>query len=300
MEKIKKNKVFIIILSTYFIVALGVIGFFVYQNILLKQRVSFLEQSLYDKETMLALTEQNLGETSTALEASEKNLSEEKNKVGELSEKVTTITGTIGVLERLSNTDEELLQKYSKIYFLNEHYSPEIAVIDPKYTLKEDVEYGIHKDILPYLESLMKEAYSTNMELLILSAFRSFGEQGILKSSYNVVYGEGTANQFSADQGYSEHQLGSTVDFTTKENGGELGFFKTTDEYVWLKNNAHRFGFVLSYPEKNGYYIFEPWHWRFVGIELATKLYEDNRHFYDLDQSLLDTYLISIFDSTPI
>jgi D-alanyl-D-alanine carboxypeptidase len=87
-----------------------------------------------------------------------------------------------------------------------------------------------------------------------------------LKSQYRVTYGAGTANSFSADQGYSEHQLGTTVDFTTPKVGGTLTGFDKTDSYKWLQNNAYKYGFILSYPSSNGYYIFEPWHWRFVGL----------------------------------
>jgi len=60
--------------------------------------------------------------------------------------------------------------------------------------------------------------------------------------------------------------------------------------------NAHKYGFTLSYPEGNQYYVFEPWHWRFVGEDLARDLKRDERHFYDLDQRAIDGYLLEIFD----
>ena len=63
-----------------------------------------------------------------------------------------------------------------------------------------------------------------------------------------------------------------------------------------MVRNAYKYGFTLSYPEENGYYIFEPWHWRFVGTDLADDLRRDNAHFYDWEQRKIDEYLISIFD----
>ena len=111
-----------------------------------------------------------------------------------------------------------------------------------------------------------------------------------------VRYGSGTANSFSAEQGYSEHQLGTTVDFTTKSLSGKLGGFDKTAEYKWLTENAHKFGFTLSYPPNNSYYTFEPWHWRFVGGDLARYLYNRNLHFYDMAQRDIDEYLIDIFE----
>jgi D-alanyl-D-alanine carboxypeptidase len=111
-----------------------------------------------------------------------------------------------------------------------------------------------------------------------------------------VTYGAGTANQFSADQGYSEHQLGTTVDFTTSSVGATFSGFEDTESYRWLRDEAHRYGFVLSYPPNNSYYQFEPWHWRFVGVDLAQDLHQDDTYFYDLDQREINEYLITLFD----
>ncbi len=72
--------------------------------------------------------------------------------------------------------------------------------------------------------------------------------------------------------------------------------FEESEAYDWLVRNAHRYGFTLSYPEDNAYYIFEPWHWRFVGTKLADDLRDENVHFYDLEQREIQEYLISIFD----
>jgi LAS superfamily LD-carboxypeptidase LdcB len=144
----------------------------------------------------------------------------------------------------------------------------------------------IHSKVKPFLESMILKARSENIDLFVLSSYRSFDDQAVLKKGYTVTYGKGTANQFSADQGYSEHQLGTTIDFTTNSLKGNLVGFDKTSSYKWLQENAHLFGFTLSYPKGNEYYIFEPWHFRFVGVELATKLKNENKYFYDLDHQL--------------
>ena len=128
-----------------------------------------------------------------------------------------------------------------------------------------------------------------------MSAYRSFDTQTELKNGYVQTYGTG-ANTFSADQGYSEHQLGTTVDLTDPETAGTFVSFENTDAYQWLQRNAYRYGFVLSYPKNNEFYVFEPWHWRFVGTELAEYLHDEKLNFYDLDQRTLDKYLLNIFD----
>jgi len=142
---------------------------------------------------------------------------------------------------------------------------------------------------------LLEEAEDDKIDIKVISAFRSFNEQEQLKGAYTVTYGSG-ANLFSADQGYSEHQLGTTIDFTNSQVGGTFSGFAQTETYEWLQDNAHRWGFTLSYPENNQYYQFEPWHWRFVGKDLADDLHDDNEYFYDLSQRDIDKYIAELFD----
>jgi len=245
---------------------------------------------LVGTKTELSKYKKDLEVTTVERNVLEQNLGQEKVKVEELS-------GTVDVLEKLTTLDPELLKKYSKVFFLNEHYTPPAFFeIPDQYKYFEDRNASILAQVWPYLQGLLLKAERDGVTLYILSSYRSFDEQESLKTRYTVTYGAGTANQFSADQGYSEHQLGATVDFITTGLGGQLGGFENTDSYTWLKQNAHEFGFVLSYPERNGYYIFEPWHWRFVGVKLATDLHSQGKYFYDLDQRELDEYLIYIFD----
>jgi D-alanyl-D-alanine carboxypeptidase len=179
---------------------------------------------------------------------------------------------------------------------LNENYTPKtLSPIDSKFMAKNSKDDEFYDRALPFLQRLLNDAQGTyHIDINVLSAYRSFSTQANLKAQYKVVYGTG-ANTFSADQGYSEHQLGTALDFSTNKLGGLNGFEKT-DAYTWLTNNAHRYGFILSYPPNNKFYVYEPWHWRFVGIELATKLHNDNKHFYDLDQREINGYLGNMFN----
>lgn len=221
----------------------------------------------------------------------------EQGKNDFFASQIQTITGNVSTLQKLSQTDKELLQKYSKVYFLNENYTPSslVAITTPNFLYKGDKIIQIHSSVWPYLQRLLQDANSQAREIKILSAFRSFGEQTSLKAEYKQIYGSG-ANKFSADQGYSEHQLGTAVDFTTDEIGATLDGFDETLAYSWLVDNGYKYGFVISYPNDNGFYQFEPWHWRFVGIKLANKLHQEKKFFYDLDQREIDQYLINIFD----
>jgi D-alanyl-D-alanine carboxypeptidase len=198
----------------------------------------------------------------------------------------------------LSKIDEELLQKYSKVFFLNENYIPQrVSKIDEDFVFPEGKKIEFLSNAMPFLKNLLNKAEDDGLNLKVTSGYRSFDTQSGLKASYRVIYGAGTANQFSADQGYSEHQLGTAVDFTTPSSDASLVGFEQTPEYKWLQENAYRYGFILSYPPNNSYYIFEPWHWRFVGEELASKLHREKKNFFDLDQRDLDKYLVRIFDN---
>ncbi|MBY0538254.1 M15 family metallopeptidase [Patescibacteria group bacterium] len=253
------------------------------------------EERALASSTIAELSER-LSLTAEELDEIEDNYREEKNKNDDFEDQIKEISGTVGVLDKLSKTDKELLQKYSKVYFLNEHYIPEkIVPIEKKYLYNESVSKSIHGKVEPFLNEMIEDALEDGIKLWVVSAYRSYNEQASLKGAYTTTYGSG-ANAFSADQGYSEHQLGTAVDFTTEGLGGGLTGFENTPAYQWMLDNASKYGFTLSYPEGNAYYVFEPWHWRFVGEKLARDLDRANASFYDWEQRKIDEYLISIFD----
>ena len=251
------------------------------------QAVSLNTNQLVAKVTDLGNQTANISST---LSNTQQNIDSVKNQVGNVEQ-------TVGTIQKLSKVDPQLLKKYSKVYFLNDNYSPvRLVTIPNEYLYNPTRPEQFLSESWPYLQNLLDGAKANNVQLYVKSGYRSFTEQKSLKSSYSVTYGAGTANAFSADQGYSEHQLGTTLDFITTGTNGQLTGFEKTLGYLWLVDNAYRFGFILSYPKGNNYYIYEPWHWRFVGIKLATYLHFNNLNFYDVDQRIIDTYLANIFD----
>ncbi len=297
MKKVLHHSYFLIISITLLVLALLFIGYGVY---LYRNTVSTLlntkQELAINLEKIVALEKQNeelggtLSETQKKSEELGGELAKQKEENEELEEEKD-------MFRKLATTDKQLLAKYSKVYFLNENYSPtKLENIDEEYILPIGRKLQFLDPALPYLEELLEAAKEDGIPLRVVSAYRSFEEQQSLKSNYKVIYGAGTANSFSADQGYSEHQLGTTIDFTTPTLGGAMPAFVNTTAYTWLLNNAYKYGFILSYPKSNAYYIFEPWHWRFVGEDLADDLHDEKKNFYDLDQREIDEYLINIFD----
>lgn len=267
-----------------------------------------LNERYVEKERVLASTtvnftnqvkslEENLVISKDETDKLSEQLKSSEQKVTQLTKEKKANTKTISTLEKLTTYDPELLQKYSKVFFLNENYIPsKLTIIPAEYIYNQNVTYEIHADIFPNLKKMLDAAANAGIEIDVISAYRSFSTQESLKASYKVTYGAGTANQFSADQGYSEHQLGTTLDFTTPKTGASFNSFEGTAAYLWLLENAYKYGFVLSYPKGNSYYVYEPWHWRYVGEDLAEYLYENKLNFYDLDQREIDKYLVKFFD----
>ena len=81
----------------------------------------------------------------------------------------------------------------------------------------------------------------------------------------------------SARAGHSEHQTGLAVDVSNSSL--DYDNFESTKEFYWMKNNAHKFGFILRYPKASFHitgFKYEPWHYRYVGIKIATYIYKNN------------------------
>ncbi|HVV15361.1 MAG TPA: M15 family metallopeptidase [Candidatus Paceibacterota bacterium] len=246
---------------------------------------------------MNADLQQKVVSLSDMLYSAQQNLVAVQDRLGGFEDSVGDISNTVGDLEKLSNTDPQLLQKYSKVYFLNENYVPKSLKTLPQQDVYSDTKTEqMLTQVVPHLEDMLDDAKDDDIDLFVVSAYRSFARQGELKSAYKVTYGAG-ANAFSAEQGYSEHQLGTAVDLTTTGLNGGLDGFDKTPAYQWLLKNAYKYGFILSYPQGNGYYVFEPWHWRFVGEKLAKDLHREDKNFYEMEQRDIDQYLINFFDN---
>jgi D-alanyl-D-alanine carboxypeptidase len=116
--------------------------------------------------------------------------------------------------------------------------------------------------------------------LMVGSGYRSAVTQESLFNTYVARVGYDEANRYSAHPGHSEHQTGLALDISTVSQQCYLAeCFIGTADGQWLADNAYKFGFHLRYPkgkEATTGYNFEPWHYRYVGIDLATALHKSN------------------------
>ena len=123
-------------------------------------------------------------------------------------------------------------------------------------------------------------ALNEGFEIFIDSSYRSYAYQENVFNDVAKEKGLEHTQKYVALPGTSEHQTALAIDIIYRRNGIMIEDQLDTDsEILWLMNNAHQFGFILRYPlgkEDITGYSYEPWHYRYVGIELAFKLYNDN------------------------
>jgi len=138
----------------------------------------------------------------------------------------------------------------------------------------------LEKSTFSALKAMLTDARKDGLDIMVSSAYRSYKYQTGLYNYYISVYGKEETDKFSAPPGSSQHQLGTVVDFGSVD----AGFYNTPEE-KWLRENAGRYGFSLSFPK--GYeeitgYSWECWHFRYVtpaGVTLQKKYFNDIQHY---------------------
>lgn len=171
-----------------------------------------------------------------------------------------------------------------------------IPIVNKTYPLPADYDPGdLMPEALSAFTALVSAAAEDEIEITFLSGYRSYGYQKSVHDNWIEKYDgdEAGADRVSARAGHSEHQLGLAIDVN------ELVLeFAEKPEGIWLKENCTRFGFIIRYPrgsEPITGYIYEPWHIRYLGEELAVKVTESG---LTLEEYLgIDSYYR---DPTPV
>ena len=173
----------------------------------------------------------------------------------------------------------------------NQNCDWNLLVINSQNPIPENVELNlkpcrdsqVDARISSYLNDMIEDAYSQDIKLWISSGYRSKEKQNELftnkakeymKQGYTEKDSENLAQTIVAKPGTSEHNLGLAVDLNGVQND-----FNSTKEFSWLNDNAANYGFILRYDDSKQNItgkIYEPWHFRFVGIDHAKKMKENN------------------------
>jgi len=169
-----------------------------------------------------------------------------------------------------------LVNKFNK---LSNDYTPENLVSVSNWYC-----YGTNqltKEAYEAYINLYNKAKEENLSLIINSSYRDYKNQESTYNSLKQAFGTKKADNQAARPGHSEHETGLSFDIFSKQNTTTSNF-KDSAEYKWLKEHAYKYGFIERYPEGKEYltgYNYESWHWRFVGIEVATKIQEEEITF---------------------
>ena len=174
----------------------------------------------------------------------------------------------------------------NKEHLLSSDYVPENLVItdnnENNFHDYKDPNFKpmISADILPYFEAMQKAAEALGLRKIIVdSGYRPYEYQQVIFDKSVAEKGLEETLRLVSLPGSSEHQTGLAIDIAYMDNGVYIE--KTSDvdpEIMWLKENAHKFGFILRYPEGKEDVTniqYERWHYRFVGVEMATILYAE-------------------------
>lgn len=151
-------------------------------------------------------------------------------------------------------------------------YVDGVLIANKTYDLPKDYAPGdLSAEVKEAFAVLQKAAAKEGLNLYISSAYRSYTRQETLYNNYVNKDGKQQADTYSARPGYSEHQSGLCFDLNTIDDS-----FANTPESKWLEKHAQEYGFIIRYPkgkEAQTGYQYEPWHLRYLGEDLATKVY---------------------------
>ncbi len=149
---------------------------------------------------------------------------------------------------------------------------------------------SIRKDVYSAFKEMSKAAKEENITLIVNSSYRDYNLQKEIYDDYENKKGQEYADEYAARPNFSEHQTGLSLDIFTP--GANMNTFENTDAFKWLSNNSYKYGFILRYPkdkDKITGYNYESWHYRYLGKELASKVYKsgltyDEYYAYYLDK----------------
>jgi D-alanyl-D-alanine carboxypeptidase len=165
----------------------------------------------------------------------------------------------------------------NKYYKLSEDYNPEVEAISSQYSYAG--KYA-SKMIIESIQNLIDSAKDSNLKLIVSAGYRSYKDQEKIYNDYKVSNGIREADNTVSRPGHSDYQTGLAVDI--EPYAKRIENVSESEEYQWLLNNMHRFGFIQRFPEGKESitgFKYSAWHLRYVGVEAATYIHDNNITF---------------------
>ena len=181
--------------------------------------------------------------------------------------------------------DSDMALLVNKFYALPEGYEPSDLVNVDSYACVQGEDYSCQDVDVIQLRKEVYEAYvkwcdaasQEGINIRAIAGYRTYAYQQSLWNYNAEAYGQEYADEYYARPGQSEHNTGLAVDITF--NGYNFNEIELYDGYDWILSHAHEYGFILRYPEEKvdiTRYGYESWHFRYVGVDVATECYENN------------------------
>lgn len=205
----------------------------------------------------------------------ETSVSEKVSEKEQISEKETEIAKTDPEQDSRFTSTDSVLVFANKKHKLPEGYIPSDLVSLNVTTAYGDVQ--MKQEVADAIYNMFTAAKAEGVYPVVTTAYRSEDFQSQLYYGYVERDGQEMADTYSSRPGYSDHQTGLAADISCAEIDYELSdIFENTAEGIWLHDHAHEYGFVMRYPngkEEITGYTYEPWHFRYVGLDEATAIY---------------------------
>lgn len=161
----------------------------------------------------------------------------------------------------------------NKHYYIDENFIPsDLVTLSIQYAAQDRQLQSEAADALKAVCDALES--ETGLRMYASSAYRSYQTQVDIYNSYLASKGQEATDLVAARPGFSEHQTGLTVDMTPV--GSSMSEFEDSEQYLWMLDNCYKYGWILRYPEGKTAitgYDFEAWHYRYLGVDLATKVY---------------------------
>ena len=181
-----------------------------------------------------------------------------------------------------TDTSVDTSMLVNKYYTLSNDYEPDDLVnVSQNYAWGDIGSQKVREVAYNAFLDMWNAAHDSGYYLMINSSYRSYADQEAVYENYKKISGESGADKIAARPGSSEHQTGLAIDIFSKTNTNK-NTFADTEEAKWLANNAYKYGFILRYPEDKvdiTGYSYEAWHYRYVGVDIATYIYKNDITF---------------------
>lgn len=180
--------------------------------------------------------------------------------------------------------EEDLTILVNKYHKLPDDYEPNDLVA---LSYNSGYTYKLRREAAEKFEELTSAGLLENVIFYPYSAYRSYETQKSLYNRYKERDGEEEADTYSARPGFSEHQLGLAVDVRSSTLSSNL----TSNDYKWMQDNSYKYGFIIRYPKGKQHvtqFMEEPWHIRYLGVELATKVHDSGLTYDEYYDQYID------------